>query len=231
MAFAVQKIQFQEEQEVLTYLEEYSSSLTGTINEINEIAGGDYWQSIVDRYKNNQIDGYQAEKDFSNQYKLRLRQKYAYVLDMPIRLKASNHPKYRMVYATNHPDGCILMADNIAKRTEHLIVAVQNLGQMSLFPETADNEIVSDDELRTKIRKLLDNHQSYIRLNKFLAEFYTEYGVLCPSPRLKEILKQLEKVRYIEVKRNPASTPSTGKPSRFWSDEKGKILELQKKSN
>lgn len=63
---------------------------------------------------------------------------------MPIRLKPGHHPKYRMVHATNHPDGCILMADNIAKRTDRLVIEIQSEGQMSLMPRTAENEMVSE---------------------------------------------------------------------------------------
>ena len=42
-----------------------------------------------------------AEKQFAEEYKMVLRKKFRYVLDMPIRLHAANKPKYRMVYATN----------------------------------------------------------------------------------------------------------------------------------
>lgn len=44
---------------------------------------------------------------------------------MPIRLKNGNNPKYRMVFATNHIDACVLMADNIYKRTEYLFKEIQ----------------------------------------------------------------------------------------------------------
>jgi len=96
-------------EDILDDIEEYDSSAMDSVDELNAVAGGDYWQAIVDNYSKGSIDGYQAEKEFSEQYKLRLRQKYTYVLDMPIRLKWGYHPKYRMVHACNHPDGCVLM--------------------------------------------------------------------------------------------------------------------------
>jgi hypothetical protein len=46
------------------------------------------WQEIVKDYNANKIDGYQAEKQFSTEYKQYLRKKYTYILDMPICIKS-----------------------------------------------------------------------------------------------------------------------------------------------
>lgn len=233
-ACRVQKVAFREkEDEIFSDLEEYDSSVLNSIQELNNIAGGIYWQKIVDEYSKGNIDCYQAEKEFAHQYKLRLRQKYAYVLDMPIRLKAGQHPKYRMVHATNHPDGCILMADNIAKRTDHLVIEVQNCGQQTLFSETADNEIISEDVLIAKVRKQLKSTTEFTRLNKFLADFYNEYSVLCDLSRLSSgrggsVLKNFEKNGEIQVRREPAFTDRRGTKSTFWQENKGHTLWLKR---
>lgn len=233
-ACRVKKVAFREqEEEVFNDLEEYDSSVMNSIKELDDIAGGDYWQTIIDAYHAEKIDCYQAEREFSHKYKERLRRKYAYVLDMPIRLKPGLHPKYRMVHATNHPDGCILMADNIAKRTDRLVIDVQREGQLSFMPQTAENEIVSEEMLIDKAKALLDRTPEFIRLNKFLANFYNEYGVLCDLSRLSSgrggsVLKTLENNSYIEVCRTPETT-TTGKPSQFWQESSGKILMLRKR--
>ncbi len=155
-------------------------------------------------------------------------------MDMPIRLKAGQHPKYRMVHATNHPDGCILMADNIAKRTDRLVIEIQSGGQLSLMPQTAENEMVSEDMLMDRVKELLEVTPMPTRLNKFLADFYNEYGVLCDLARLSSgrsgsVLKTLEKIGYIDVQRTPAFTDK-GKASTFWQEGKGKTLCLWKRS-
>ena len=151
-ACRVNRVAFRERQdEIFCDLEEYDSSVLDSAQELCDIAGGNYWQSIIDDYAKNKIDCYQAEKEFSRQYKHRLRQTYNYVLDMPIRLKPGQHPKYRMIHATNHPDGCILMADNIAKRTDRLVVEIQSGGQLSITPQTAENEMVSDEMISAKV--------------------------------------------------------------------------------
>ena len=232
-ACRVMKVAFRErEDDVFRDLEEYDSSILNSFEELNAIAGGDYWKLIVLNYSKGSIDCYQAEKEFAEQYKLRLRKSYNYVLDMPIRLKAGQHPKYRMIHATNHPDGCMLMADNIAKRTDHLVVEIQDGGQLSLFQQTADNEIVDDLALEANARTLLSKIPDYIRLNQFLARFYDEYGVLCDLSRLssgknRSVLKTMEKNRVISVVRDPAYT-SNGAPTKFWQESRGKTLMLKR---
>lgn len=234
-ACRVQKVAFRESQdEIFNDLEEYDSSVLDSIQELNDIAGGDYWQTIIDAYGTEKINCYEAEKKFSLKYKERLRRNYKYVLDMPIRLKAGQHPKYRMVHATNHPDGCVLMADNIAKRTDRLVIEIQNGGQLSLMPQTAENEMVSEDMLMDRLKVLLDSTPSFTRLNKFLADFYNEYGVLCDLARLSSgrsgsVLKTLEKSGHIDVQRTPSVTDK-GKPSKFWQESKGNTLVLRKRS-
>ena len=232
-ACRVMKVAFREkETEIFSDLEEYDSSVMDSLEELNAIAGGGYWQNIIFEYGNGLINCYQAEKEFARQYKLRLRQKYTYVLDMPIRLKAGQHPKYRMVHATNHPDGCILMADNIAKRTDRLVIEIQDSGQLSLLQQTAENEIINEEILESKIRELLSTTTEFVRLNKFLADFFNEYGVLCDSKRLSSgkdgsVLKTLEKNGEIIVLRSPATTDK-GTQTKFWQEGKGNTLKLKK---
>ncbi len=233
-ACRVMKIIFREkEDDIFKDLEECDSSMMDSIDELNAIAGGDYWQSIITEYCNGTIDCYQAEKAFAKQYKLRLRQKYTYVLDMPICLKVGQHSKYRMIHATNHPDGCILMADNIAKRTDRLVIEIQGGGQLTLLPQTAENEIIDDRILEEKIRELLSTTLDFTRLNKFLADFYNEYGVLCDLSRLSSgrggsVLKAFEKSGKIIVSRTPTLTDN-GKPTKFWQESKGHTLMLKRK--
>ncbi|NLD06096.1 MAG: three-Cys-motif partner protein TcmP [Synergistaceae bacterium] len=232
-ACRVRKVTFREqEEEIFSDLEEYDSSMLVSIKELDEIAGGEYWQEVIDSYSSGRINCYQAEMEFSTRYKKRLRQNYKYVLDMPIRLKPGQLPKYRMVHATNHRDGCILMADNIAKRTDHLVIGIQSGGQTSIMPQTAENEMVSEELLIKRAKTLLERTTEYTRLNEFLADFYNEYGVLCDLARLSSgrngsVMKTLEKNGYIDVQRTPPFT-STGKKSQFWQ-EKGTTLLLRKR--
>jgi three-Cys-motif partner protein len=211
-------------------IEEYESSPFDSMEELDVVAGGDYWRDIVAAYNKKEIDGYQAEQEFSRQYKERLRNKYKYVLSMPIQLKPTNHPKYRMVFATNHPEGCLLMADNIANRSDRLIIEIQDRGQRSIFPKTINNDLVEDSLLEEKVLEQLNRTTVWTSLTEFLAGFYNEYGVLCQSSRLScgrkgSILKKLEKDGRVDVLRDPCCS-KTGRPSSFWSEDRKKKQKL-----
>ena len=166
-------------------------------------------------------------------YKLRLRRSYSYVLDMPIKLKAGQHPKYRMVHATNHPSGCVLMADNIAKRTDRLVIEIQNGGQLSLMQQTAENEFIDDAVLETLVKTEIDKLMTFTPLTMFLADFYNAHGVTCGTPRLSSgksgsVLKTLEKSGYITVQRNPAVSEKTGKKTTFWSENAKQKISIRR---
>ena len=219
------------EKEVFEDLDEFDRSIFNSIDELNVVAGGEYWQSIITSYRRGKIDCYEAESEFSKQYKLRLRKSYRYVLSIPIRLKPGHHPKYRMVFATNHSDGCLLMADSIANATDYLVVEIQDGGQRSILPQTAENELIEDSILEKKVLDLLNNSPDFIHLNKFLADFFNSYNVICDKKRLSSgmsgsILKSLEKAGDIIVERIPEHKKN-GQPTNFWFEDKNHSLRLK----
>lgn len=199
---------------------------------LTNIAGGDYWKNIVEDYKNGKIDGYKAEKRLSTEYKQRLKQRYSYVLDLPIRLKANQRPKYRMIHVCDHEDGCYLMAENMQRRKDELFLNIQNDGQLSLFDfdptvsKTAEGEMVTKDEIKDKIRAFLKNAKGDLRIKKFLAGFCNEYGLLCDFKMMHEILEQMDTAGELEIVRNPA-TNSRGK-SRFWDEKNGQTVTIRR---
>lgn len=146
-----------------------------SIAELNEIAGGDYWQSIIENYKKNKIDGYEAEALFAEQYCNRLRQSYSYVLNMPLRIKRGQRPKYRLIHATNHKDGCLLMVDNICNRWQAL-QEIQTCGQLQLWEENCENQIVDDEDIEKKAIEHLAQFKKCISLNEALAAFFIKHG-------------------------------------------------------
>lgn len=193
---------------------------------LSKIAGGDYWKDIVAQYNRKEINGYKAERIFSTEYKARLKQRFSYVLDMPIRLKSGHRPKYRMIHACNHEDGCFLMAENMQRRKDELFTNIQQNRQPSLLDLLEDTTSTVENELITigQIEKLLGDYLARIDvevgLRKLLAGFVNEYGILCDFSMLHSSLENMQKDGIIEIVRTPATTP-TGKPSAFW-EEKGK---------
>ena len=226
----VLNVEFKNE-DILDDLVEYDtaqmSSDEKSQNDLCRIAGGDYWIQIINEYKKDVISVYDAEALFAEEYCKRLRQSYRYVLNMPLRIKQGQLPKYRMIHATNHSDGCILMADNICGRWE-LMRDIQTNGQQMLWSVNANNnEIVDEEEIRKKVVEHLCKIKINTRMNIILADFFTVYGVICPTKMIKKIYKDLEKNGKIVVTRTPPFTEHTRKISTFFADEKGKKTELR----
>jgi hypothetical protein len=100
---------------------------------LDAVAGGDYWRPVIDAKRRGDIDGGEAERRFAELYRARLAEEYRYVLSMPIRVAAGQPPKFRLIHATNHPAGCVLMAENMSKRTEDLYIHLPRHAQISLL--------------------------------------------------------------------------------------------------
>jgi three-Cys-motif partner protein len=209
-------------------LVEYEPTVLNTseksIDELNEIAGGDYWKDIIRDYKARKYDGYEAESLFALQYCETLRKSYKHVLNMPLRIQQGQRPKYRMVHATNHPDGCVLMADNICKRWE----ALQNTSfraQQGLWNEDFDSNIVDDDRIKNNIFEILPTYTYNTPINTFLADFYTKYGAYCKSNDVLNVIKTLEYSK-VYITRIPEKT-ATGKRSKFMTSGDGRAVYIR----
>lgn len=202
---------------------------------LSRIAGGDYWKAIVTDFQNGIIDGYQAEKRLSNEYKKALRQRYSYVLDMPIRLKPGQRPKYRMIHVCDHEDGCFLMAQNMQKRKDELFINIQQKGQMSIFDIgtvgvlSAEGDAYSREDISVLVEKHILSMPSSVRITRFMASFVNENGIVCEFKMLHEILEELQATGKIEIQRNPEYT-AFGKRSAFWEEKNGHQVTIRRKN-
>ena len=211
-------------------LVEYDPTILDTtdksIEALNRIAGGDYWKEIISRYKSGEIDGYKAEEYFSEQYCQRLGRSYTYVLNMPIRIQQNQHPKYRMIHATNHPDGCVLMADNICNRWE-LLKEIQTGGQMTLFQEDFNNQIIDESKIKEKVIEHFSQCNTWTSLTVLEATFFIKHGAICKSGDIAKVLKALEKEGRLAVIRNPAFSEKTNRASTFMTEGHGRTVSVK----
>jgi three-Cys-motif partner protein len=203
-----------------------SSGDNKAVDLLDAVAGGDYWQPVIDAYRSGGIDGYEAERRFSEAYRRKLMETYRYVLSMPIRLAGRGHPKYRMVHATNHPAGCVLMAENMMKRTDDLYIHLPGHAQGSLFDQDVEGELTDPAEVRQRVRDAVASLQEFTDANEAMAEFYTLNGVICKPDSIRDAWRELELSGRIEVKRNPPQT-ETGKLSTFFTPSKGKTVRIR----
>ena len=164
----------------------------------------------------------------------RLKTRYNYVLDMPIRLKAGSRPKYRMIHVSDHEDGCFLMAQNIQNRKEELYTNIQTGGQMSLFDmmpgitQSVEGEWVSEDAVKDKIRNAVRNIDLEVRITRFIASFVNENGLICDFDFIYKTLKQLEQERIIAIERNPSISPKTKRPYTYMTEDKNQTVTIRR---
>ena len=193
-----------------------SVSETGKYDMLNGVMGTDSWMQIIDDYYESKINGYEAEAKISHLYKKQLREKlkYKYVLDILIRKNESSPPKYRMLYATNHEDGAVIMGNSMRKRKEHLHL-IHSQGQRDLFGEE-DLSTTADDILNNVCELLSSDAEK--RLSKLEAEYYDKYEIT--YKKMPKILSELEKTGKIKVRREPAFTEK-GRPRKFTTESEG----------
>ena len=218
-------------------LVEYEPTLVSADKEsedlLTAVAGGDYWKAIVLDYKTGKLDGYQAEQRLSTEYKQQLKKDYGYVLDMPIRLKAGQRPKYRMIHVSDHEDGCFLMAQNMQKRKDELFISIQQDNQLSIFDvapdysSTVEGELLSRDQIAEMVSECLDAFAEEVSITKFVATFVNQYGLVCEFRMIYDILSEMQTKREIEIRRDP-SHRSNSQPSTFWEENKDHSVSIRR---
>lgn len=187
--------------------------------ELNNIAGGDYWVKIIEDFYQKKITCYEAEKKFSDLYCNKLKERFKYVVNMPIRLKAGQQPKYRMIHVTNNEDGCLLMVQNICNRWKNLFsIQIKNTAP-SLFEENIENEIIDESYTKDIIIEQLRQYNSPVHMNIFLSELFTSKGIFTTWSILQKTIRSLEQSNEIFIKRTPERTP-TGKKSTFINESR-----------
>jgi three-Cys-motif partner protein len=188
---------------------------------LDAVMGTDAWQSIVEDYKHNKIDGYDAESKLADLYKQQLKKVlgFRYVLSIPIRFNESNHPKYRMVYATNHEDGAVIMGDVMRGRQNYLYEQYsmsKSGGCRGLFDR---EDLLNRPSVEESVIDFLEG-KGELRGNEFFAGFYDEKFL---TAKLIEVLKKLEECNKITIHRFPEFTKSN-KPSKFYTEQPGKRM-------
>lgn len=192
---------------------------------LDDVAGGRYWRRIIERLIAGEIDGFRAEVMFSSEFCKQLMRGFRYVLNFPLRTNGANRPKYRMIHACNHPDGCMLMYERMAK-AKAVWYSMREGGQLTLFERNAEEEFVDRVEVKTSLLAELDRLDDFVSLKIFLSSYLVENGVTCSIIDIHSILAELEAESRIEVKRVPPKT-SAGNTSTFWYEKKGRAVLLR----
>ena len=185
--------------------DEYELDESNTTERMNNIAHGEYWQSIIDDYKNDKIDMFKAEELFLNEYMKQIKNLFTYNVNIPIRLKIGNIPKYRLIFGTNHQEGFIIMADTMNGSWKKL-KNVQRGCQKVLFEyEFPDPSIQPGFDLKEGILNVLRKHNKSLLLQELLVELFENYGIAFSEKEYNGKIKEMEGNQII-IDREPALT-------------------------
>lgn len=190
-----------------------------TVERMDSIAGGTYWQEIVEKYYDKTIDIYQAEDAFTSGYSHRLGNIFKYTVNIPIRIKSDHLPKYRLIFGTNHEDGLILMADNMNKKWKQMLEN-QRGGQQVLFDFEFSG--IPADELHKNILSLAAGNSFGVPLRTLIVKLIQKYGITFSESEYQKKARQMEQDSELIIDRVPATTP-TGKPATAMDYGKYKI--------
>ena len=186
--------------------DEYEIDEKNTVPRMNAIACGSYWQNILKDYKNGNIKMFEAEERLMSGYTENVKKNFRYSVNIPIKEKTVNIPKYRLIFATNHPDGLFLMVNNM-NQSWQLILEQEREGQQVLF------EYVFPDMTQIKgfnlENDILDFTNNKILLKSLLIKLIEKYGISFSEKDYIRTLKEMEKVKKIEIIRNPEYTPKS----------------------
>lgn len=199
----------------------YEKDDVNSVQRMNAIAGGPYWQKFLREYSQDTINMKEAERMLSESYIQKLKTIFQYVVNIPIKNRKSHLPKYRIVFGTNSEDGLLLVADKMS-RTWKEFVDRERKGQKLLFEEFdfPDTTAYTFDKLEDAIWEMLVKpHELKILLVKLIEK----YGISYSEAELKKYCKKMHKDHSIIVKRIPKLTP-IGKTATSWEYKKYKIF-------
>ena len=183
-----------------------------TIEKMDAVAGGTYWQEILKDYYSSTIDMHQAEEQFIGEYRQKIKEVFRYTVNIPIKIKSSHLPKYRLIFGSNHEDGLILMADNMSKKWKEMLAKERDKQGVLFEFEFPDWALLKGFDIYKDILECLPPNGGKILLKNVIVNLIMKYGITFSETEYKQKIKEMENTTlYIE--RNPVLTPKTKKPA------------------
>lgn len=198
-----------------------------TIEKMDAIAGGTYWQGILKDYYNGTIDIYHAEEQFIDEYKKKIQEVFKFTVNIPIKVKSSHLPKYRLIFGSNHEDGLILMADNMNKKWKEMLEKERNNQEVLFEFEFPDLTRLKGFNIDQDILASLPPNGENILLKKVIVNLIMKYGITFSEKEYKQKIKEMGNT-ILHIDRDPAYTAQTRKPVTAMAYNKYKIT-LRKK--
>lgn len=184
---------------------EYETDDNDDIEIWNKIADGDYWENLLVKFKDKKIDMYQCEEMFVKDYIVKLGSIFDYVVNIPIKIKENNIPKYRLIFGTNHYKGLFLMVDNMNKAWNQIKEHLHQNKQLLLF----DIGKANNNEIIDNIIMILSDERKVLLIDVII-KLIQEYGIQFSIAEYIKLIKSLIN-KDVEIEHVPATT-NTGRP-------------------
>ncbi|RJQ54720.1 MAG: three-Cys-motif partner protein TcmP [Nitrospiraceae bacterium] len=183
-----------------------------TIEKMDAIAGGAYWQEILKNYYSGTIDIHRAEEQFIGKYKEKIKEVFRYTVNIPIKIRSSHLPKYRLFFGSNHEDGLILMADNMNRKWKEMLAKERNKQGVLFEFEFPDLTLLKGFDIYQDILASLPSTGGKVSLKKVIVNLIMKYGITFSEKEYKQKIKEMENTA-LYIDRNPTLTPKTKKPA------------------
>lgn len=206
---------------------EFEKDDSNTIENMNSIANGDYWRKLIEKHYTEGIDLKIIETEFAEMYKKELKTIFKHVIQIPIKDKVTNRPKYRMFYGSNSDHGLFLMVDEMHKAWSE-ILKIDRKGQGEFFEENSESgvsrnlKVFVEYNIEGELLKILEKEKQ-ITMREYFVRVINASGITFSISEYRAIIKILEDSKIIEVIRENKMT-ITGRESHAFDFEKQKIV-------
>ncbi len=165
-----------------------------TPEQMDEIAGGNYWKNVV---VDTNLSFAEKEREIGKLYAKQMNKYYPITVDYPVKAKYHHKaPKYRLIYGTRHSDGIFLMNDIMYDARERFLISEFSDGK--LF-DTRPVEEEKNMAVFTKyLYEIISREQPITRKFVKLAamqEFFCRYKTGDYSEAIRNLLKGFEGLR------------------------------------
>lgn len=196
---------------------DYETDGKNTPARMDEVAGGNYWRTILAAFQTGTINFHEAEEKFITAYTEGLGNHFKYVVNIPIKERSHHMPKYRLVFATDYHEGFFLMANEM-HAAWHKLLDQEKGSQLYLFDETELNALHGPPIQE----KIISELHLPMNLRDLLICLIKKHGLTHTTGEYKAIIKEKEGTMF-RLKRDPPKT-LTGRPSLSMDHNKVKII-------
>lgn len=190
-----------------------------SIENMNRIFNGDLWQGLIKDFYEKKISFHRLEEKITQEYIKNFSSEFKYCLNIPIRTKQKNTPKYRMIFCTNSEDGLILMNQNM-NGTLKLMKEEEENGQISFFSLSGFDGAENLEKYIVKHIKAGDK----IEYKELVCKIIMDTNIIYNEQDIRKKLSVMEKRGDIKVDRVPKKGYCPGRKLTGWTTKNYDII-------